>query len=103
MTHKIALNLADNKEINTVCSLGLPLGIPSIINMAKMNEKFIALNGCPIKCSSLALQKVGITGFRELTLTDDFGIQENKNFKDEIKMTQVEAATRKMIGEIQSE
>lgn len=103
MTHKIALDLVDNVEINTVCSLGLPLGIPSIINMAKMNQKFIALNGCPTKCSSLALQKVGIARFRELTLTDDFGIQKNKNFKDETKMDQVEAATRKMISEMQSE
>jgi len=103
MTHKIALKLADNVKINTVCSLGLPLGIQSIINAAKMNERFIALNGCSTKCSSLALKKVGIADFSELTLTDDFAIQKNKNFNDETKFDQVEAATRNIISEWQSE
>jgi uncharacterized metal-binding protein len=103
MTHKIALKLADNVKINTVCSLGLPLGIQSIINTAKMNERFIALNGCSTKCSSLALKKVGIADFSELTLTDDFAIQKNKNFNDETKFDQVEAATRNIISEWQSE
>lgn len=103
MTHKIALKLADNNKINTVCSLGLPLGIQSIINTAKMNERFIALNGCPIKCSSLALKKVGVVEFRELTLTDDFCIQKNKNFNDETKMNQVEIAVSNVIKKWQYE
>jgi hypothetical protein len=46
---------------------------------------------------------VGIADFSELTLTDDFAIQKNKNYSDETKLDQVEAATGKIISEWQSE
>ncbi len=86
MTNKIAVSLVDHERINMVCPLGLPLGIESIINMAKLNDKHLALNGCSVKCASKALESANIHAFAEITLTDDFGIQKNKNFKDETKI-----------------
>jgi uncharacterized metal-binding protein len=50
MTNKIAYAFVNNDTINSVRSLGLPLGIQSMIAVAKANEKFIALNGCEIRC-----------------------------------------------------
>ncbi|AIS53062.1 hypothetical protein TKV_c19150 [Thermoanaerobacter kivui] len=81
MTSKVALKYVDNEKINMVCALGLPLGIEKIIDMAKQNDKFIALNGCPMKCSSKALDKVGITGYEEIVLTSDFGIEKKQKLQ----------------------
>ena len=83
MTNKVALKLVDNEAVNMVCPLGLPLGIKNIIDMANVNEKHLALNGCPVKCASKALESAGITNYKEITLTSDFDIPKNKNFKDE--------------------
>jgi len=97
MTSKVALKYVDNERINMVCALGLPLGIENIIKMAKINDKFIALNGCPIKCASKTLDKIGITGYEEIVLTSDFGIEKNKNFKDESNMDKVEQKVEEII------
>lgn len=103
MTNKVALNLVDNETVNMVCPLGLPLGIKNIIDMANVNEKHIALNGCPIKCASKALESAGITEYKEITLTSDFDIPKNKNFKDETKINDVEAKVKDVIDEFLSE
>lgn len=97
MTNKVALKFVDNDKINMVCPLGLPLRLESIINMAKVNEKYIALNGCPMKCASKALDVIGTEGYEEITLTADFGIQKNKNFKDETNMDKVESRVEEII------
>ncbi|MCM8900651.1 putative zinc-binding protein [Caldicoprobacter algeriensis] len=97
MTSKVALKYVDNERINMVCALGLPLGIENIIKMAKINDKFIALNGCPIKCASKTLDKIGITEYEEIVLTSDFGIEKNKNFKDESNMDKVEQKVEEII------
>lgn len=99
MTNKVALNFVENDKVNMVCSLGLPLGIQKIVDMAMLNDKFIALNGCPVKCASKTLQSVGINNYDELTLTNDFGIDKNKNFADETKMGDVETKVKGMIDD----
>lgn len=58
---------------------------------------FIALNGCPMKCSSKTLDKVGIIGYEEIVLTSDFGIEKNKNFNDESNMDKVEQKIEEII------
>ncbi|MGB9840947.1 putative zinc-binding protein [Thermovenabulum sp.] len=100
MTGKIALKYVDNNNINMVCALGLPLGIEGIIKMAKSNDKFIAINGCEIKCSSKTLEKIGINDFEEITLTSDFGLKKNKNFNDETGIGEVEKVVKVKIEKI---
>ena len=70
MTNKVALDMVDNETVNMVCPLGLPLGIKSIIDMANVNEKHLALNGCPVKCASKALESAGITEYVEAKVKD---------------------------------
>ena len=101
MTNKVALKFVDNESINMVCPLGLPLGIKSIIDMATVNDKHIALNGCPVKCASKALESAGIKKYEEITLTQDFEIQKNKKFNDETNMEQVVDKVSKTINEMQ--
>lgn len=103
MTNKVALRLVNNDTINMVCPLGLPLGIKSIIDMANVNNKHIALNGCPIKCASKALESAGINEYSELTLTTDFGITKNKNFNDETNLENVEERVKGLVEQLLSE
>lgn len=103
MTNKVALKLVDNETVNMVCPLGLPLGIKSIIDMANTNQKHIALNGCPIKCSSKALESAGITRYQEITLTSDFDISKNKKFNDETNIDQVEMKVINVVNEYLAE
>lgn len=102
MTNKVALKLVDNETINMVCPLGLPLGIKGIIDMAAVNDKHIALNGCPVKCASKALESAGFNEYQEITLTQDFDIQKNKNFSDETKMDEVESKVQEYIDKLLS-
>jgi len=98
MTHKVALKLVDGEKVTTVCALGLPLGIPSIIAKAKMNDRFVALNGCQIRCASLALDRIGVKDYEEITLTNDFCIEKNMRYQEETKMEEVEARVKSLIS-----
>ncbi|MGQ9747805.1 MAG: putative zinc-binding protein [Candidatus Caldatribacteriaceae bacterium] len=103
ITNKVAIKLIDNETVNMICPLGLPLGIENIIDMANVNEKHLALNGCPVKCASKALESAGITEYKEITLTSDFDIPKNKNLKDETNINKVEAKVKDVIDEFLSE
>ena len=103
MTNKVAIKLVDNETVNMVCPLGLPLGIESIIDKAAVNDKHIALDGCPKNCSSKALEAAGFTDYEKISVTEDCGIQKNKNFEDETKMDQIEAKVQETIDQLLSE
>ena len=103
MTNKVTLNFVDIETVNMVCPLGLPLGIKGIIDTAKVNEKHLAINGCPVECASKALESAGITEYKKITLTTDFDIPKNKNFKDETNMNKVEAKVKDIIDEFLSQ
>lgn len=94
MTNKVALRFVNNDSVNMVCPLGLPLGIEHIIKMGVVNDKHIALNGCPERCASKALESAGFTVASEIMLTQDFGIKKNKIFNEEPNMDQVEARVK---------
>lgn len=79
----------------------MPLGIEGIIKQALSNDAHIALNGCPIKCASKALQSINVIDFTETTLTSDFNIQKNKNFHDETGLDDVIKRLGETISAIQ--
>jgi uncharacterized metal-binding protein len=84
LTTKCVTQMAQKHDnINFVCALGLPLGIESIVNNAKKSEYYIALNGCKVACASKALKSVHIEPDEEIIITEDLGIQKNKNYSDE--------------------
>lgn len=89
MTNKVALQFVNNESVNMVCPLGLPLGIEHIIKMGAANDRHVALNGCPDRCASKALESAGFTVSEEVVLTQDFGIKKNKKFDEEPNMGQV--------------
>ena len=81
--------VSQEQNIQYVCALGLPLEIESIIKLAKAAEKFIALNGCEVTCSTKALEAIEITPDKEYFLTKDFTIKKNKNYEDETNLQKV--------------
>lgn len=90
MTTQAVLEIASKRpDIGFVYALGLPLGIPGIIEMAKKADYYIALNGCEVKCATKSLEKAGIKWDKELTLTKDLGLSKNKNLKDENGLPEV--------------
>ncbi len=97
MTNKVALEFVDNEKINMVCSLGIPLGITNIIEKAKANDKFVALNGCNVNCASQVLQNIDINDFEEFVFTEDFEMEKNKNFGDETNIKTAMEEVKKVI------
>lgn len=90
MTTRAVVEIVSKRHgVGFVCALGLPLGIPGIIEMAKKADYYIALNGCEVKCATKSLEKAGIKWDKELTLTKDLGLSKNKNLQDENGLPEV--------------
>lgn len=84
MTTKATVKACETHEnVNFVCALGLPLGIPGIIENAKKSNVYLALNGCEIKCATKALESVGIKPDDEIVVLEKCDMKKNKNFSDE--------------------
>ena len=87
MTTKATIRvIEEDPEIGFVCALGLPLGIERIIRNAQANDRFIALNGCPMKCATRVLKGVGIGVDREVLVLKTFCPEKTKDFEDETGM-----------------
>ena len=82
-TKAVVEAVTKDTNVNFVCSLGLPLGIPGIIDNAKKSERYAALNGCEVRCASKSLERVSIPYQIEMVMTRDLGIKKNKNLKEE--------------------
>lgn len=101
MTAKAVIAMTErHKNINFVCALGLPLGIPGIIANGKKADHFIALNGCDVRCSSKALASAEIPVDREVVVTHDLGIAKNKKFRDEEGLDKLLAKTEEFVREL---
>jgi uncharacterized metal-binding protein len=84
MTTRCVIDMIDvHDNINFVCALGLPLGIPNIINNARKSEYHIALNGCEIECSTKALKSAGIEADTVIVVTKDLKIKKNKELRSQ--------------------
>jgi uncharacterized metal-binding protein len=52
------------------CLAGLGGLVPGIIKTAKDADKVIAIDGCPLDCARLTLEKAGLTNFEHIVVTD---------------------------------
>ncbi|MEF8879281.1 MAG: putative zinc-binding protein [Candidatus Thermoplasmatota archaeon] len=88
-------------NVDFVCALGLPLGIEGIIKNGKSSDGYIALNGCPVKCATKALESADIPIDDEVVITENFNIKKNKNLKSDEKMDQILDELKKLIDKIE--
>ncbi|MDI3547288.1 MAG: hypothetical protein PWR10_940 [Halanaerobiales bacterium] len=77
--------------------IGLLPCFAGIIANGKNSDHYIAVNGCPVKCATKALQSAEINVDEELVITEDFALQKNKNFHDETKLTEIEQRLKDLV------
>jgi len=104
LSTKAVVKIFDEHEnVDFVCALGLPLGIESIIKNGKSSDSYIALNGCPIKCATRALESADIPVTKEVVISEKFDIKKNKNLKSEEKIDQILDELKRLIGTLEKE
>jgi len=77
MTKTVAEYFIDDETIQVIHHLNLPLG-----NECDINEKYIALNGCPAKCASKEFESVRIKPNEEIIITKDFDPKNNEKYEE---------------------
>ena|SRR5659263_441972 len=77
MTKTVAEYFVDDEKIRVLHHLNLPLD-----NESGINEKYIALNGCPAKCASKEFETVKIKPHEEIIITKDFDPKNNEKYEE---------------------
>lgn len=99
-TRAVVQLLVKKDNINFVCALGIPLGIPGIVNNAKKADLYIALNGCNVKCSTKTLQTIGISPDKELVVVEDLGIPKTKKVQDTTGLDELISRVEQLVDEL---
>ena len=76
MTKTVAEYFVDD-TIQVIHHLNLPIG-----KEPDINEKYIALNGCPAKCASKEFETVKLKPNEEIIITKDFDPKNNVKYKE---------------------
>ncbi|MFN2340025.1 MAG: putative zinc-binding protein [Halanaerobium sp.] len=102
MTTRAVVDVFSEKE-NTdfVCALGLPLGIDGIIKNGKSSDSYIAVNGCPVKCATKALQSADINVNEEIVLSEEYCIEKNKDLKQKMESNEVVNKLLDLVSELE--
>ncbi|WP_298200156.1 putative zinc-binding protein [Desulfosporosinus sp.] len=77
MTKTVAEFFVDDEIIRVLPHLSLPLD-----NESGINEKYIALNGCPAKCASKEFESARIKPHEEIIITKDFDPKNNEKYEE---------------------
>lgn len=76
MTKTVAEFFVDDQIIRVLPHLS------SIDNESGVNEKYIALNGCPAKCASKEFEIARIQPHEEIVITKDFDPKNNEKYEE---------------------
>jgi len=76
MTKTVAEFFVDDEIIRVLPNLSLP------DNESSVNEKYIALNGCPAKCASKEFESARIKLDEEIVITKDFDPKNNEKYEE---------------------
>ena len=90
----------EGEDIQYVCALGLPLKIKSIVDKARMADKYIALNGCEVSCATKALHSVDVKPDKEYCIIRDFPIKKTGDFKDEKNLEDIIVSLRQTVKQL---
>lgn len=78
------------------CLAGIGGHVPGIIKTTKEAEKILAIDGCPLDCTKLALEEAGIIEFEHIKVTD-LGLEKGSSHAtDENIKVVVKAARAKL-------
>ena len=77
MTKTVAGFFDDDEIIRVLPNLNLPLA-----NESGVNEKYIALNGCPATCATKEFELARIKPHEEIIMTKDFDPKNNEKYEE---------------------
>ena len=104
LSTRAVVEVFDEREnIDFVCALGLPLGIESIMKNGKSSDSYIALNGCPVRCATKALESADIPVTEEVVISEKFDIKKNKNLKSKENIGKILDNLKRLIDKIEKE
>lgn len=99
-TRAVVQLLAKKDNTSFVCALGIPLGIPGIVNNARKADAYIALNGCSVKCSTRALQTIDIAADKEVVVTEELSVPKTKQLQDTTGLDQLITRVEQLVDEL---
>lgn len=78
------------------CLAGLGGLVPGIVKTAKEATKILAIDGCPLDCAKLTLEKAGLSNFSHLVVTELGLTKGQSQASDENIETVIKAAAAKL-------
>ncbi len=97
ISDRAARTLTANGAGKMYCLAGIGGRVPGILKTTKEAEKILAIDGCPLDCTKLSLEKAGLTEFEHMTVTD-LGLEKgNSPATEENIATVVHAALSKLM------
>jgi len=82
------------------CLAGIGGGVPGILKTTQEAEKILAIDGCPLDCTRLSLEKAGFTGFQHLIVTE-LGLEKGKSPATEQNIHAVVKASREKLETVE--
>ncbi len=100
ISNKIAIELEEQGVGNLMCTAGIGARAPGLMKSAEASDKIIAIDGCPVNCSSKTLELAGFKVDRQIVISE-LGIKKtrDRNPKDE----EIAEVLEKVMGILQSE
>jgi len=97
MTKTVAEFFVDDQIIRVLPHLSLPID-----NESGVNEKYIALNGCPAKCASKEFKIARLKPHEEIVMTKDFDPKNNEKYAELLNIDEevymVQEVVDKLLG-----
>ena len=95
VTKTVAAVFVDDELIRVLPHLSLPLD-----NESGVNEKYIALNGCPAKCASKEFESARIKPHEEIIITKDFDPKNNEKYEELLNIDEEVNLVQKVIDRL---
>ena len=82
------------------CLAGLGADIQGMIQTAKDADVNVVIDGCPMDCAKMIFDRVGVTNYRQLKVTD-LGIEKEKGVRcTQEQIDRTVAAVRDVLAEV---
>jgi uncharacterized metal-binding protein len=97
ISNRVAVELTVEGLGKMFCLAGIGGDVSGIVQSTRDCAQILIIDGCPLECGQKALDRLGITHYHALVLTE-LGIEKNKEFQlKEYEVRTVSEAARRII------
>ncbi|AKB50096.1 hypothetical protein MSBRW_0843 [Methanosarcina barkeri str. Wiesmoor] len=100
LSNRIAIELEKQGIGNLMCTVGIGARAPGLMKSAEASDRIIAIDGCPVNCSSKTLELAGFKVDRQIVISK-LGIKKSK--EKDLKDQEVTDTLGKVMEILQSE